>query len=292
MLKSMTAFSRQEEVTRFGTIVWEIRSVNHRYLDLSIRLPEELRSIEAQVREQLNARLSRGKVEASLRFKPLSDLAGQIVVNEVLARQVSEAAKSVQSMLENPQPVSAMDVLRWPGVVGQAETDLGPLQQAAMALLAITIDDFRETRGREGSKTAEMLSERCDGIEEIVARVKVLRPQALERQRAKLITRIEDLQTDLNTAGDNSRLEQELVFVAQRLDVDEELDRLTAHLSELRDILKRDEPVGRRLDFLVQEFNREANTLTSKSADAQTTAVAVDLKVLIEQMREQIQNIE
>ena len=288
MLKSMTAFSRQEAVNSFGTTVWEIRSVNHRYLDLSIRLPEDLRSIESQVREQLNGRLSRGKVEASLRFKPVADMGGQIVVNEALARQITAAAGEVQGLLGDAQPLSAMEVLRWPGVVSQAETDLGPLQKEVLSLLSATIDDYLATRGREGAKTADMLSERCDGIEQIVARVKELRPQALERQRAKLISRIEDL----NTEHDNNRLEQELVFVAQRLDVDEELDRLTAHISELRDILKRDEPVGRRLDFLVQEFNREANTLSSKSADAATTALSVDLKVLIEQMREQIQNIE
>lgn len=288
MLKSMTAFSRQEAVTSFGTVVWEVRSVNHRYLDISIRLPEELRSVESQVREKLNTKLSRGKVEVSLRFKAAANAGGQIVVNEALAHQVTEAAQSVQKMLGESQSLSAMEVLRWPGVVSQAETDLGPLQKEVMALLGVTIEDYLATRGREGSKTADMLTERCDGIEEIVAKVKVLRPQALERQRAKLISRIEELKTD----HDNNRLEQELVYVAQRLDVDEELDRLTAHLSELRDILKRDEPVGRRLDFLVQEFNREANTLGSKSADAQTTALTVDIKVLIEQMREQIQNIE
>lgn len=288
MLKSMTAFSRQEAVTSFGTTVWEIRSVNHRYLDLSIRLPEDLRSIESQVREQLNARLSRGKVEASLRFKPAADMGGEIVVNEALARQITDAAGEVQGLLGDSQPLSAMEVLRWPGVVSQAETDLGPLQKEVLSLLSVTIDDYLATRGREGEKTAGMLRERCDGIEQIVANVKDLRPQALERQRAKLISRIEDLKTE----HDNNRLEQELVYVAQRLDVDEELDRLTAHISELRDILERDEPVGRRLDFLVQEFNREANTLGSKSADAATTSLSVDLKVLIEQMREQIQNIE
>ncbi len=288
MLKSMTAFSRQEAVSSFGTAVWEIRSVNHRFLDVSIRLPEELRSIESQVRERLNAKLSRGKVDVSLRFKAAGNVSGQIVVNEVLARQVTDAAQSVQGMLGESHALSAMEVLRWPGVVSQAEADLGPLQQEVLVLLAATIEDYLATRGREGSKTADMLTERCDGIEQIVAEVKVLRPLALERQRAKLIGRIEELKVD----HDNNRLEQELLYVAQRLDVDEELDRLTAHLSELRDILKRDEPVGRRLDFLVQEFNREANTLGSKSADAQTTALAVDLKVLIEQMREQIQNIE
>ncbi len=288
MLKSMTAFSRQEEVNQWGTIVWEIRSVNHRYLDLSIRIPEELRNIEPQARDLLNASLSRGKVEATLRYKAGELAGGEIVVNQALAQQLVGAAQSVQAITGDSAALSPIDVLRWPGVVGQAEKDLGPLQQKVLALLSMTITDYLETRGREGAKTATMLSERCDGIENIVARVRELRPQAIERQRAKLISRIEELDTD----HDNGRLEQELVYVAQRLDVDEELDRLTAHLSELRDILQRDEPVGRRLDFLVQEFNREANTLSSKSADAETTALSVDLKVLIEQMREQVQNIE
>jgi uncharacterized protein (TIGR00255 family) len=284
----MTAFSRQEEVNQWGTIVWEIRSVNHRYLDLSIRIPEELRNIEPQARDLLNASLSRGKVEATLRYKAGELAGGEIVVNQALAQQLVGAAQSVQAITGDSAALSPIDVLRWPGVVGQAEKDLGPLQQKVLALLSMTITDYLETRGREGAKTATMLSERCDGIENIVARVRELRPQAIERQRAKLISRIEELDTD----HDNGRLEQELVYVAQRLDVDEELDRLTAHLSELRDILQRDEPVGRRLDFLVQEFNREANTLSSKSADAETTALSVDLKVLIEQMREQVQNIE
>ncbi len=288
MLKSMTAFSRQEAVNEYGALTWEVRSVNHRYLDLSIRLSEELRSIEPQVREQLNVRLSRGKVEASLRYKPVANANTQLVVNEALARQVSDAAQSVQKILGESQPIPALEVLRWPGVVGQAETDLGPLQKATLDLLTVTIDDYLETRGREGQKTAQMLSDRCDAMEKIVARVRVLRPQALEKQRAKLLTRIDELKID----NDNGRLEQELVFIAQRMDVDEELDRLTAHISELRDILQRTDPVGRRLDFLMQEFNREANTLSSKSADAETTALAVDLKVLIEQMREQVQNIE
>jgi len=292
MLKSMTAFSRQEEVNQWGTIVWEIRSVNHRYLDLSIRIPEELRNIEPKARDLLNASLSRGKVEAALRYKPGDLTGGEIVVNEMLAQQLCQAAQSIQQTMGDSGvdsgPVSAIEVLRWPGVVGQTETDLGPLQKQVLNLLSTTIADYLATRGREGSKTATMLIERCDAIEQIVAKVRVLRPQALERQRAKLISRVEELGTD----HDNGRLEQELVYAAQRLDVDEELDRLSAHLSELRDILQRDEPVGRRLDFLVQEFNREANTLSSKSADADTTSLSVDLKVLIEQMREQVQNIE
>lgn len=286
MLKSMTAFSRKESVSDWGTLVWEMRSVNHRYLDVSIRLADELRLIEPQVREKLNTKLSRGKVEVSLRFKPSQKVSSQIAVNQSLADQVVEAAKSID--VGDGQPLSALEVLRWPGVVGQAEADFGPLQQLALELFELTLDDYIETREREGDKTANMLTDRCDSIDKIIEQVRVLRPQATKRQHAKLMSRIEELDTD----HDTGRLEQELVYIAQRLDVDEELDRLTAHLSELRDILKRDEPVGRRLDFLVQEFNREANTLSSKSADAETTALSVDLKVFIEQMREQVQNIE
>jgi len=265
-----------------------MRSVNHRYLDVSIRLADELRLIEPQVREKINAKLSRGKVEVSLRFKPSQSVSSQIAVNEALASQVAEAAKSLQTMIGDTQPLSSLEILRWPGVVGQAEADFSPLQQLALELFDTTLTDYIDTRKREGDKTANMLTERCDAIEKIIERVKVLRPQAVERQHAKLISRIEELDKE----HDTGRLEQELVYVAQRLDVAEELDRLTAHLSELRDILKRDEPVGRRLDFLVQEFNREANTLSSKSADAETTALSVDLKVYIEQMREQVQNME
>ena len=236
MLKSMTAFSRQEEVNQWGTIVWEIRSVNHRYLDLSIRIPEELRNIEPKARDLLNASLSRGKVEASLRYKSGDLDGGEIIVNEALMQQLTKAAQSVQQAIGDTGPLSAIEILRWPGVVGQAEKDLGPLQKQALDLLSKTIADYLDTRGREGSKTATMLSERCDAIEAIVAKVRILRPQAVERQRAKLISRIEELETE----HDNSRLEQELLYIAQRLDVDEELDRLTAHLSELRDILQRD----------------------------------------------------
>ena len=288
MLKSMTAFSRKESGNDWGTLTWEMRSVNHRYLDVSIRLADELRLIEPQVREKINAKLSRGKVEVSLRFKPSQSVSSQIAVNEALASQVAEAAKSLQTKIGETQPLSSLEILRWPGVVGQAEADFNPLQQLALELFDTTLTDYIDTRKREGEKTADMLTERCDAIEKIVEQVKVLRPKMVERQHAKLISRIEELDTE----HDTGRLEQELVYIAQRLDVAEELDRLNAHLSELRDILKRDEPVGRRLDFLVQEFNREANTLSSKSADAETTALSVDLKVYIEQMREQVQNME
>jgi uncharacterized protein (TIGR00255 family) len=288
MLKSMTAFSRKESTGEWGTLTWEMRSVNHRYLDISLRLSEEFRAVEPVVRERLNARLSRGKIEVSLKYKAAQTVSAGLVVNEELARQVVEAARAVQQLAGHSEPVSASDIFRWPGVIGQAETDLGSVHQAALALLDTTIDDYIDTRGREGEKTAAMLEERCAGIVEILKRVRELRPQAAARQRSKLLARLADLEVE----HDSGRLEQELVYIAQKMDIDEELDRLGAHVSELRDVLQRDEPVGRRLDFLVQEFNREANTLGSKSSDSEVTAQAVDLKVLIEQMREQVQNIE
>jgi len=289
MLKSMTAFSRKESVSDLGTLIWEMRSVNHRYLDVSLRLADEVRVIEPLVREKLSEKLSRGKLEASLRFTPAESAATQIIVNEPLAKEVLGAVAKI-AVLDggSNNQTAAIEVLRWPGVVGKVKADTEPLQEQALELLDTTIDDFIDTRAREGKKIAVMLEERCEAIEKIVAQVKTLRPQTNERQREKLIARIDAL----NVENDTSRLEQELVYVAQRLDVEEELDRLDAHVSELRDVLTRHEPVGRRLDFLVQEFNREANTLGSKSADAETTALAVDLKVLIEQMREQIQNLE
>jgi len=292
MLKSMTAYGRHEAVDESGTFVWEMRSVNHRYLDLTVRLPEEFRSIETQVRDYLKSALSRGKVEVSLRYKPGVQTDGQITVNETLAAQLAAAAGRVKDIVGESQPVSTMEVLRWPGVVSQAVADSGPLQRRALAALKLMTADYLQTRGREGEKTAVMLAERCDAIEQIIGHVRQLRPRIIERQRSKLFARIEEFATEHDFEPDSGRLEQELVYIAQKLDVEEELDRLTAHVSELRDILKRDEPVGRRLDFLVQEFNREANTLSSKSADTDTTAQAVELKVLIEQMREQIQNVE
>lgn len=288
MLKSMTAFSRKERLTESGTLIWEMRSVNHRYLDVNVRLSEDFRAIEPRVREKLGAKMSRGKLEASLKFNPSKATATEIVVNRPLAEQLVGAAQSLQSLTGESAAVSAMDVLRWPGVIGQPEADFGALQKQALQLLDETIADYIATREREGEKTAAMLRERCAGIGDILERVRELRPQAAERQRSRLMNRL----AELDVEHDSGRLEQELVYVAQRLDVDEELDRLGAHVSELGDVLQRREPVGRRLDFLVQEFNREANTLGSKSSDAQLTGLAVDLKVLIEQMREQVQNIE
>ncbi|MCB1754733.1 MAG: YicC family protein [Gammaproteobacteria bacterium] len=289
MLRSMTAYGRKESSGEWGTLTWEIRSVNHRYLDIALRLPEELRAIEPDVREAIAARLKRGKLEVSLRLRGSEKIGGALKYRHDLAQQVIAACRELENTeMRNHALVNPIDVLRWPGVVGQEEVDYKPVQQAAMELLKQVLDDYIESREREGEKIAAMLTRRCGDISEIVKKVRQLRPQMLERLREKWLARLADIDVQVDPA----RLEQEIVLAAQKLDVDEELDRLDAHVSELHDVLKRKEPVGRRLDFLIQEFNREANTLGSKSSDSETTALSVDLKVLIEQMREQVQNVE
>ena len=289
MLKSMTAYGRTEATGEWGTLTWEIRSVNHRYLDVSLRMPEELRAIEPEVRELLAERLKRGKLEVGLRLRGNDEVPGELQIRHDLARQVIDACQNlIDNEMRSHAPVDPMDVLRWPGVVGLPEPDYKPVQQAALDLLGDALTDFIDSRGREGEKIAGMLTRRCDEITDIVAQVRERRPQVLEKLREKWAARINEIDAQV----DPQRLEQEVVFAAQKLDVDEELDRLDAHVAELHNVLKRKEPVGRRLDFLIQEFNREANTLGSKSADAQTTGLSVDLKVLIEQMREQVQNVE
>lgn len=288
MLKSMTAFARTEKQYDFGTLSWELRSVNHRYLDVNLRTPEELRGLEQMFREKISEKLKRGKVDGNLRFKPDAGAAAPIIVDREYADNVVQACKEINDMLDTNAGVDVLGVLRWPGVVKEAEKDVTPIEQAAVAQLQSALDELVQTRQREGERINEMLLLRCDGIEKLVTAVVARRPQVLEQIRAKVETRLTELQIKV----DQDRLEQELVMIAQRMDVDEELDRLGAHIAEIRSVLKQDAPVGRRLDFLMQELNREANTLSSKSADTETTRAAVELKVLIEQMREQIQNIE
>lgn len=289
MLRSMTAYGRKESSDVWGTMTCEIRSVNHRYLDIALRIPEELRAVEPDVRELISKRLKRGKLEVSLRLRTPEDSVGELTVRHDLAQQVINACRDiVNEDMRNHALIDPMDVLRWPGVVGQNEIDYKPAQKAALHLLDETLEDYIESREREGEKIAGMLLTRCEEISTIVEKVKELRPQVVQRLREKWDKKLAEIDIQV----DPSRLEQELVFAAQKLDVEEELDRLAAHVSELRNVLERKEPVGRRLDFLIQEFNREANTLGSKSADADTTGLSVDLKVLIEQMREQVQNVE
>ena len=288
MICSMTAFSRALDKDENGELVWEIRSVNHRFLEPMVRLPEELRALDPLVRERLGKRLGRGKIDCSLRYNPDSDAMAGVRVNQRFARQIIDAAEQVGHMLHGSASVRAMDILRWPGVMEQEEQDLGPVQQKAVKLLERALDDLIEARRREGARLADLLRQRCTAMRAQVEQARAAMPRVLQSIRERLRARLQELSEGL----DESRLEQEMALLAQRLDVDEEMDRLSTHLDEVESVLERDEPVGRRLDFLMQELNREANTLASKSSDVEVTRIGVELKVLIEQMREQVQNIE
>ncbi len=288
MVHSMTAFARKENRDEQAELIWEIRSVNHRYLEIFVRLPEELRAIEPLVREQIGCRLGRGKIDCSLRFKPVQAAVAGIEVNERLATQVLAAADKVGHLLHEAVPPSVMDVLRWPGVMTAVPQDLSPVQGQATRLLEQVLDVLVETRQREGASLAKLIQQRCVAMRAQVDEVKQRIPPVLQGIRERLRTRLSELGDEL----DAGRVEQEMVLLTQRLDVDEELDRLYTHLNEVERVLGQQEPVGRRLDFLMQELNREVNTLSSKSNDAEMTRLAVEMKVLIEQMREQVQNIE
>ncbi|MEI2783192.1 MAG: YicC/YloC family endoribonuclease [Candidatus Competibacter sp.] len=288
MLRSMTAFARQERSSAWGTMIWELRSVNHRYLETAVRLPEALRGLESLVRERIAAALSRGKVECALKLQTAGAALTAITLNQPLVERLLEIAGEVEHMIGPGTGLRLGDVLRWPGVINEAEPDLDEIKLALLGSLDAALAELIATREREGQRTAELLQQRCEAIRLQVRRVRARRPEVQARWRDKLLSRLADISTD----ADPGRLEQELALIAQRLDVEEELDRLDAHLDEIQAVFDRAEPVGRRLDFLMQELNREANTLSSKSADTDTTRAAVELKVLIEQMREQIQNIE
>ena len=286
MIRSMTAYANTESTTPQGWLACEVRAVNSRFLEVGVRLPDELRALEPQVREHVAARLARGKVDATFRYRPPT-AASDLLLDERTAAQLA----TVAGALKDNFPQLATDfaaLLDWPGLLVKPELDQAGLAQAALALLDRSLDEFIAGRSREGEKLATALRERLDGIERIVAEVRTLLPDVRAALRAKLESRL----ADLAQSAEPGRLEQELVLQLSRIDVDEELDRLAAHVGEARRILALDEPVGRRLDFLMQEFNREANTLASKSVDQRATRAAVDLKVLIEQMREQVQNLE
>jgi len=287
MVHSMTGFARQEINTEWGSLSWEIRSLNHRYLDTGIRLPDDLRLIEPQVRERVAACLSRGKIECSLRFRP-QQARSSLTVNQELVTHLIELSSELKSMLSDGSVMRSIDLMRWPGVVEEGEVDLQPVREAALELLDLSLGGLIESRAREGRRLGELIEQRCQTIEQIVNEVTPALPEIRHAMHERIQKRLQDAVENY----DEGRLEQEMVLLFSKLDVDEELDRLTMHVQEIREILQRDEPVGRRLDFLMQELNREANTLGSKSAALQTTRSAIDLKVVIEQMREQIQNIE
>lgn len=287
-MDSMTGFARNDTETPFGTLTCEMRTVNHRYLDVHFRLPEELRAKEIDLRKAIGAKLKRGKVDCSLHIRRSGGGAAEIEINQDLVQQIGARIDEIATLLPATQAVDPVDILRWPGVIQEAEIDTDPLLIAAIELLQLTLAALGQMRSNEGTRIGAMLDSRCTDIVGLAAGVRERMPQVLKAVRAKQQERIDKLDVE----ADPARLETELALVAQKLDVDEELDRLESHVSEIRTALASKEPVGRRLDFLMQELNREANTLGSKSADAQTTKAAVELKVLIEQMREQIQNIE
>jgi uncharacterized protein (TIGR00255 family) len=284
----MTAFARQQGHGDYGELTWEVRSVNHRFLETTVRLPEELRGIEPAVRDRVTARLGRGKVECNLRLKAAGAGSVELQVNERMVEQILAAADKMAHRLHSSHQLSIMDVLRWPGVMETAEQDFTPAQEAALKLLEQTLDSLLEAREREGARLSDLIAQRVLGMRTQVETARERMPLVIEAVRERLRARLAEVAENL----DEERLEQEMALLAQRLDADEEMDRLRTHLDEVSRVLEQDEPVGRRLDFLMQELNREANTLGSKSADSETTAISVEMKVLIEQMREQVQNIE
>jgi len=288
MIRSMTAFARCEQRPDWGHIAWELRSVNHRYLEVAVRLPETLRALEPAVRERVSHKLSRGKVECSLRLNLPPGTLSRFSLNRPLAEQVLAMAGELQALLPGEASLPLAELLRWPGVVVEEEPDLASLQELVLESLDAALDELLTHREREGERIVGFLRQRAQALGVEVQRVRQRRPEVLRRIREKLLQRLQELPLE----ADPGRLEQEMALLSQRLDVDEELDRLAAHLAELESTLARDEPVGRRLDFLMQELNREANTLSSKSNDTETTRAGVEAKVLIEQMREQVQNIE
>ena len=285
-IRSMTAFASGERSTEWGTLGCELRAVNHRFLEIGVRLPEELRAAEPALRERIAARVSRGKLDLAMRLRTASDGAA-LQVDDAVVERLGDLARRMDGRFPGMR-VDFAQLLQLPGVLQSHAVDPEALQAAAGSLLDRVLDDFLAAREREGGKLAAAISERADAIAGIAAEVRALVPKIRAGQRQKLEARLAELGSTL----DPGRLEQELVIWLQKLDVDEELDRLDSHLGELRRVLAQREPVGRRLDFLLQEFNREANTLGSKSVDVRSTNAAVELKVLIDQIREQVQNIE
>jgi uncharacterized protein (TIGR00255 family) len=288
MIASMTGFARREATGPWGTLVCELRSVNHRFLECSFRLPDEVRATEPELRQIATRELRRGKVDCSVSFRATHGAEMALDVDSQALERVLARVREVAAALPGNHTVNVMDVLRWPGVVREENTGSEEVVAAARALFTETVADLVAARGREGVRLRELIEQRCTNLDALVAQVRVRLPEVQAKVRDRLNERVADLQAQV----DQDRLEQELALLLQRLDVDEELDRLTGHIAEIRRIIGASEPAGRRLDFLMQELNREANTLSSKSQDLETTRAAVEMKVTIEQMREQVQNIE
>jgi uncharacterized protein (TIGR00255 family) len=289
MPRSMTGFARREAKLPWGTVIWEIRSVNHRYLEPSFRLPEDFREIEPGLRELMRKQLQRGKVEASLSIQWEQEGDAELGVNQARVLQLARAAQEVSKALgDAAAKVNPLEILKWPGVIQKQELDREAMQVQVLSLFEEALQQLIEHRSREGAELEQLILQRLDAVSAQVASVRARLPEILQAQRDKLQAKIAALQVEL----DPERLEQEIALLAQKADVDEELDRLDTHVIEVKRSLKQTDSLGRRLDFLMQELNREANTLSSKAIVSETTQAAVELKVLIEQMREQVQNIE
>ncbi len=287
MIRSMTGFARRERQFPWGLLSWELKTVNHRFLEIGCRLPDEFRAAEAEFRQTIAGAVRRGKVETSLHFRPAA-ATDSLEVDADLLQALTARAQQIAAQAGAAARIDVLDLLRWPGVVRDEARGSAPMIAAAQVLLAEGLAELTRFRDSEGGRLQELLEQRCAGLTELAARVTERLPEVRARTRAKLLERIAQLVSDVN----HERLEQELAMLAQRQDVDEEIDRLRGHVIEIRKTFGGPEPAGRRLDFLMQELNREANTLSSKSQDIETTRAAVDMKVLIEQMREQVQNIE
>ena len=288
MIASMTGFARREISGSWGTLVCELRSVNHRFLESGFRLPDELRVAEGELRQRLAREIKRGKVDCSITFRRAQGAETALEVDPAALERLLASVRDIARAVPGNHTVNILDVLRWPGVLRDDSSDTEELLKAAHALFGGTLEDLIAARGREGQRLHELLEQRCNSLETLVAHVRTRLPEVHARVRTRLDERLAELKANV----DQERLEQELAILVQRLDVDEELDRLTGHIAEIRRVVNGNEPAGRRLDFLMQELNREANTLSSKSQDLDTTRSAVDMKVIIEQMREQVQNVE
>lgn len=288
MIYSMTAYARKEVKGDWGTAVWEIRSVNQRYLETYFRLPEQFRGLEPILRDRFRKRLARGKVECHLRFEANPAAQGDLAINETLAKQVINAAKQVMALTGDDSRINPFQVMQWSGVMETPEQDMDSVNKDLLAGFDDAINEFIEARGREGDNMKALIEQRLTAITDEVVKVRARMPEILVWQRERLLGKFEDAKVDL----DGSRVEQELILLAQKSDVAEELDRLDSHVKETLAVMKKGGACGRKLDFMMQEFNRESNTLASKSISTDITASGVELKVLIEQMREQIQNIE
>jgi len=288
MTSSMTAFARQQSEHDWGTLVWEVRSVNHRYLEPAFRLPDSMRQLEGVLREQLRSRIQRGKVEAQLKLITSTKVDSSISLNQDVLQELQQATDDIRRVFTDCSPLNPVDLLKWPGLVVQREQDTKLLEEKTLALFDATLTAFQEQRDREGAQLQILIEDRLNQISAIVTGIRKQLPAILKAQSERLKTQFADLQLQVEP----TRLEQEIVLITQKADIHEELDRLDTHVREVGHTLRQAGQIGRRLDFLMQELNREANTLCSKAIVTSTTLGAVELKVLIEQMREQIQNIE